>query len=162
MAEGYVHKFGDDINTDIILPGEYLSISDADELGRYCMGGIDTNFANNIKPGDIIVAGNNFGSGSSREHAVISIKHCSISCVIAKSFARIFYRNAFNLGLIILTAPEAVDGCSDSDRLKVDFETGVINNITTGIKYNSEAIPGFMRHMIQAGGLIPYLQNKYN
>ena len=154
---GKAYKFGDDINTDLILPGAYLSLSDPKELAKHCMEGADPEFAQVAQAGDIIVAGINFGSGSSREHAPVSIKNLGISCVIAKSFARIFYRNAFNMGLAILVAPDAVDGTSAGDTLEVDLESGKIVNKTTKVTFHAEPVPAFMREMIDDGGLIEHI-----
>ena len=155
---GKAYKFGDDINTDLILPGEYLALSDPKELAEHCMAGADPEFARVAQAGDIIVAGVNFGSGSSREHAPISIKTMGISCVIAKSFARIFYRNAFNLGLAILVAPDAVDEIKTGDVLEVDLESGDIINKTTNVTFHAEPIPEFMRKMVDDGGLIEHIK----
>jgi len=155
---GKAYIFGDDINTDLILPGAYLSLSDPKELAKHCMEGVDPEFAQVAQAGDIIVAGVNFGSGSSREHAPISIKNLGISCVIAKSFARIFYRNAFNMGLAILVAPDAVDGINRGDVLDVDLERGEITNKTTNVTFHAEPVPAFMREMIDDGGLIEHIK----
>ncbi len=157
---GKAHKFGADIDTDAIIPARYLNTSDPAELAKHCMEDADPDFVRKVKPGDIIVAEKNFGCGSSREHAPISIKAAGISCVIAKSFARIFYRNSFNMGLPILEAPEAVDGISDGDELEVDTVKGIIVNRTTGKSYQAQPIPPFMQELIAAGGLMEYVKIK--
>ncbi len=154
----YAHKYGDHVDTDVIIPARYLASQDEKELASHCMEDIDKNFHVKTKPGDIIVAGLNFGCGSSREHAPIAIKASGISCVIAKSFARIFYRNAINIGLAILECPEAAEGINDNDEVKINFDTGVINDITTGKIYQAEPFPEFIKKMISDGGLIASLK----
>jgi 3-isopropylmalate/(R)-2-methylmalate dehydratase small subunit len=160
ILRGKAHKFGDNIDTDIIIPARYLVTTDPQELAKHCMEPIAPDFPQRAKPGDIIVAGENFGCGSSREHAPLAIKGLGISCVIAKSFARIFYRNAFNIGLPVLECPEAVDEIRDGDELEVDIETGIIKNLTTGKTYQAMPIPPFMREILNAGGLINYVRRK--
>ena len=155
---GHAWTFGRDVDTDLIIPARYLNMKTAEELAQHVMEDADPAFAGKVQPGDIIVAKENFGCGSSREHAPIAIKGAGVSVVIAKSFARIFYRNAFNTGLPILVAPEAVDGISEGDELEVDLETGSIRNLTTGKDYQAEALPPFMRELVAAGGLLPYLK----
>lgn len=157
---GKAHKFGADIDTDAIIPARYLNTSDPLELAKHCMEDADPEFVRRMKTGDVIVADKNFGCGSSREHAPIAIKAAGVSCVIAKSFARIFYRNSFNMGLPILESPEAVDGISDGDELEIDTDAGTINNVTTGKVYEAQPIPPFMQELIAAGGLIEYVKKK--
>lgn len=157
---GKAHKFGDNIDTDIIIPARYLVTTDPEELAKHCMEPIAPDFPRRVKPGDIIVAGENFGCGSSREHAPLAIKGLGISCVIAKSFARIFYRNAFNIGLPALECPEAVDGIREGDELEVNMGTGTIRNLTTGETFQAMPIPPFMRDILEAGGLISYIRRK--
>lgn len=153
-AKGLVHKYGDNVDTDVIIPARYLNIADVDELTTHCMEDIDKNFIKVVKPGDIMVAGQNFGCGSSREHAPLVIKKAGISCVIAGSFARIFYRNAINIGLPILECPEASAAIENGDELAVDYDTGVIQNLTKNESYQSVPFPDFIKDMIQAGGLM--------
>lgn len=159
-ATGRVFKYGDNVDTDVIIPARYLNTSDPKELASHCMEDIDLNFANNVKPGDIIVANKNFGCGSSREHAPIAIKESGISCVIASTFARIFYRNAINIGLPILECDEAVKSIEAGDELEVNFDTGVIKNLTKDEEYQGEAFPEFMQNIINNNGLIGYIKNK--
>ena len=159
-ALGHVFKYGDNVDTDVIIPARYLNTSDPKELASHCMEDIDLNFANNVKPGDIIVANKNFGCGSSREHAPIAIKESGISCVIASTFARIFYRNAINIGLPILECDEAVKSIEAGDELEVNFDTGVIKNLTKDEEYQGEAFPEFMQNIINNNGLIGYIKNK--
>ncbi len=155
---GQVLKYGDNIDTDVIIPARYLNTSDPAELAKHCMEDIDKDFASKVKKGDIIVGGKNFGCGSSREHAPISIKASGVSCVIAETFARIFYRNAINIGLPILESPEASRDISDGDRVEVDFGAGVITNMTNGKKYKAAPFPPFMQAIISADGLINYVK----
>ena len=159
-AKGFVHKYPDNVDTDVIIPARYLNTPDARELAAHCMEDIDPDFTKKMKPGDIIVGGFNFGCGSSREHAPLAIKTAGVSCVIAKTFARIFYRNAINIGLAILECPAASDGISDGDEVSVDYETGVITNVTTGQTYQAEPFPPFIREMIEQGGLMASIQKK--
>lgn len=154
MLQGKVFKFGDDIDTDIIVPATYLSTFDPKELAKHCMEYTDPDFYKQVKEGDIIVAGKNFGCGSSREHAPIAIKGCGVSIVIAKSFARIFYRNALNIGLYILECPEAADAISQGDEVKVDVDTGVITDATTGKTFKAAPFPKFIQNIIECGGLV--------
>lgn len=154
MLQGKVFKFGDDIDTDIIVPATYLSTFDPKELAKHCMEYTDPDFYKQVKEGDIIVAGKNFGCGSSREHAPIAIKGCGVSIVIAKSFARIFYRNALNIGLYILECPEAADAISQGDDVKVDVDTGVITDVTTGMTFKAAPFPKFIQNIIECGGLV--------
>ncbi len=154
MLKGKVFKFGDDIDTDIIVPATYLSTFDEKQLAKHCMEYTNPEFYDEVKPGDIVVAGKNFGCGSSREHAPIAIKGCGVSIVIAKSFARIFYRNALNIGLYILECPDAVDGINQGDEVSVDVDTGVITNLTSGATYKAQPFPKFIQNIIECGGLI--------
>lgn len=160
--QGPVWKFGADVDTDAIIPARYLNTSDPDELAKHVMEDADPDFPNKVQAGDMIVADKNFGCGSSREHAPISLKAAGISCVIAKSFARIFYRNAFNIGLPIFESEEAVDGIEEGDRIEVDVDNGVIFNVTKGTSFKSTAIPPFMQELIDAGGLINYVRERMN
>lgn len=157
---GKAHKFGADVNTDVIMPARYLSVSDPDELARHCMEDIDSEFINRVRPGDIIVADTNFGCGSSREHAPLAIKAAGVGCVIARSFARIFYRNALNIGLPILECVEAVDKTDAGDILEVELSTGEIVNTTKGLTFKAEPIPDFMLELIESGGLIEYTKRR--
>ena len=157
---GTVHKYGDNVDTDVIIPARYLNTSDHKELASHCMEDIDPEFKNNVKDGDIIVGEANFGCGSSREHAPIAIKASGISCVIAKTFARIFYRNSINTALPILECPEASDKISNGDKVEVDFDTGIITNITKNEQYNSQPFPEFIKEIITAGGLLNSLNKK--
>lgn len=153
-AKGRVFKYGDNVDTDVIIPARYLNSSDPKELATHCMEDIDKEFVNNVKAGDIIVATKNFGCGSSREHAPIAIKASGISCVIAKTFARIFYRNSINIGLPILECPEAVEDIKDGDIVEVDFDNGIIVNESTGHKFQAAPFPPFMQKIIANGGLV--------
>ena len=157
-AHGTVHKYGDHVDTDVIIPARYLNTQSHKELAAHCMVDIDADFVNKVKEGDIMVAGANFGCGSSREHAPISIKASGISCVIARNFARIFYRNAINIGLAILECPAASEGIDDGDEVAVDFDTGVITNITKNETYQAEPFPPFIKDMIAKGGLMASLK----
>ncbi|NMA23013.1 MAG: 3-isopropylmalate dehydratase small subunit [Spirochaetales bacterium] len=157
---GTVHRYGDNVDTDVIIPARYLNTSDHAELASHCMEDIDKEFINRVKSGDIIVADRNFGCGSSREHAPIAIKASGVSCVIARSFARIFYRNSINIGLPILECEEAVDAIEAGDRVSVDFESGTITNETSGKVFESEPFPPFMQSLISAGGLASYMANE--
>ena len=153
-AKGFVHKYGDNVDTDVIIPARYLNIADKKELATHCMEDIDKHFVDVVKAGDVMVGGFNFGCGSSREHAPMVIKESGISCVIAKTFARIFYRNAINIGLAILECPAASDGIDDGDQVAIDFDTGVITNVTKGETYQAEPFLDFIKDMIQQGGLM--------
>ena len=153
-AQGKVFKYGDNIDTDVIIPARYLNTQDHKELAAHCMEDIDTSFIKQVSAGDIMVGGWNFGCGSSREHAPIAIRAAGISCVIAKTFARIFYRNAINIGLAILECEAASDGISAGDEVAIDFDTGIITNITKGETYQAEPFPPFIRDMIAKGGLM--------
>ena len=156
-ANGHVFKYGDNVDTDVIIPARYLNSSDPKELALHCMEDIDTGFVKNVHQGDIIVADKNFGCGSSREHAPLAIKASGISCVIAKTFARIFYRNAINIGLPIIECPKAAEGISAGDEIEVDFDSGFIRNIPTGEEFQGQAFPPFMQKIIAAEGLVNYI-----
>ena len=158
--KGTVHRYGRDIDTDVIIPARYLNTSDPAELARHCLEDLDTGFVERVRPGDIIVADENFGCGSSREHAPIAIKTAGVDAVIAKSFARIFYRNAINTGLAILECPEAVDAIADGDTVSVDTETGLITDETTGATFTAQPFPPVIAEIIEAGGLVPRWQKK--
>lgn len=157
-TQGTVFKYPDNVDTDVIIPARYLNTSDAKELAKHCMEDIDTEFVSKVKAGDIMVAGWNFGCGSSREHAPLVIKTCGTGCVIAKSFARIFYRNAINIGLAILECEQAAEEISTGDQVSVDFDTGIIYNVTTGKQYQAEPFPPFIQNIIQKGGLLASLK----
>ena len=157
-VRGNVFKYGDNVDTDVIIPARHLTTSDPAELAKYCMEDIDSDFAKDVRPGDIIVAARNFGCGSSREHAPIAIKGSGISCVIASSFARIFYRNAINTGLPIMECAPAAEAAEKGDVLEIDFETGIIKNITKNEEYQSAAFPEFIQRIISAGGLLKSLK----
>ena len=156
MVTGKVFKYGDNVDTDVIIPARYLNTPDAQELAKHCMEDIDAGFAARVRPGEIMVAGRNFGCGSSREHAPLAIKACGVACVIAATFARIFYRNALNIGLPILECPEAAAAIKAGDTVSVDFDTGVITDETTGQTFRGEPFPPFMQELIAAGGLAAY------
>ena len=158
-VKGRVFKYGDNVDTDVIIPARYLNTSDAKELAAHCMEDIDTEFVKNVTDGDIIVANKNFGCGSSREHAPLAIKTAGVSCVIASTFARIFYRNSINIGLPILECDEAVKNIDAGDELEVDFKTGLIKNLTKNQEYQGEAFPEFMKKIIDNDGLIGYIRN---
>lgn len=153
-AKGTVHKYGDDVNTDVIIPARYLNTASHRELAAHCMEDIDKDFVKKVKPGDIVVALKNFGCGSSREHAPIALKASGVSCVIATTFARIFYRNAINIGLPILECPEAAEDIAGGDQVSVDFDTGVITDETTGKTYQAHPFPPFIKNIIASGGLL--------
>jgi len=158
IYKGRAWKFGANLDTDAIIPARYLNTTDPVEMASHCMEDLDPKFLEKIKPGDIIVAQENFGCGSSREHAPLAIKYAGLSCVVAKSFARIFYRNSFNMGLPILESAEAVDGITQGDELEVDSEAGTIKNLSTGQTYKAHPIPPFMQQLIEAGGLMNYVK----
>lgn len=159
-ALGHVFKYGDNVDTDVIIPARYLNSFDAQELASHAMVDIDPEFVKKVKQGDLIVANKNFGCGSSREHAPIAIKAAGISCVIAETFARIFYRNAINIGLPIVECAKAAQEISAGDRVEVDFDTGVITNQTTGVSYQGQAFPEFMQKIIDCEGLVNYINQK--
>lgn len=157
-TKGFVHKYGDNVDTDVIIPARYLNTADAKELASHCMEDIDKDFVKNVQPNDIIVANYNFGCGSSREHAPLAIKTAGISCVIAKTFARIFYRNSINIGLAILECEEAADKIEGGDEVAVDFDTGIITNLTKNETYHAEPFPDFIKEIIHANGLLNSLK----
>ena len=159
-ANGKVIKYGDNVDTDVIIPARYLNSSDPKELATHCMEDLDSNFLNRMHPGDIMVAKKNFGCGSSREHAPIAIKACGISCVIAETFARIFYRNSINIGLPIIECPEAVEGIEDGDEVEVDFDSGIITNKSKGTSFKGQPFPEFMQKIIACEGLVNYINAK--
>ena len=156
--KGKTWKFGNDVDTDAIIPARYLNTTSAEELAAHCMEDVDPEFVSKVARGDIITAGKNFGCGSSREHAPIAIKAAGVSCVVAHSFARIFYRNAFNMGLPILECPEGAERIQTGDELEIDLDSGVIQNLTRKETYRAQAIPPFMQKLIEAGGLIEYVK----
>lgn len=157
-TQGTVFKYPDNVDTDVIIPARYLNTADAKELAKHCMEDIDTDFVKNVHPGDILVAGWNFGCGSSREHAPLVLKTCGAGCVIAKSFARIFYRNAINIGFPILECEAAAEEIQAGDQVSVDFDTGIITDITTGKTYQAEPFPEFIQNIIKKGGLLASLK----
>lgn len=157
-VKGTVHKYGDNVDTDVIIPARYLNTADHKELASHCMEDIDATFVKKVKDGDIMVGGANFGCGSSREHAPIAIKESGISCVIASTFARIFYRNAINIGLAILECPEASEKIADGDEVSVDFDTGIIRNLTKNEEYKAQPFPEFIKDIIAANGLLNSLK----
>lgn len=159
-AKGTVHKYGDNVDTDVIIPARYLNTADMNELAGHCMEDIDAEFVNRVKAGDIMVGGENFGCGSSREHAPASIKASGISCVIAKTFARIFYRNSINIGLPILECPKASDAIAAGDTVSVDFDSGIITNETKGETYTAEPFPEFIKEIMAAGGLLQSIREE--
>ena len=158
-AEGKAYKYGDNVDTDVIIPARYLAIQDREELATHCMEDIDKNFVSKIKKGDILVAGKNFGCGSSREHAPLVIKVSGISCVIAETFARIFYRNAINIGLPIIECREASERIDDTDEVEIDFDSGIIKNLTKNEEYKGQPFPEFMQNIIKAEGLVNYINS---
>ena len=157
---GHVFKYGDNVDTDVIIPARYLNATKGEELAKHCMEDIDREFVSKVQPGDIIVAEKNFGCGSSREHAPLAIKYAGVSCVIAETFARIFYRNSINIGLPIIECPQAAKAICAGDEVEVDFDSGVIVNITRGEVYKGQSFPPFMQDIIQAGGLVAYINAK--
>ncbi len=159
-AKGKVFKYPDNVDTDVIIPARYLNTSNANELALHCMEDIDADFVKKVQPGDIMVAGWNFGCGSSREHAPLVIKTCRTGCVIAKSFARIFYRNAINIGLPILECPDAAEEIKNGDEVSVNFDTGLIVDITSGKTYNAQPFPPFIQNIIKSGGLLASLKKE--
>ncbi len=157
---GRVWKFGDDVDTDIIIPARYLNTTDPQALAAHCMEGVDPAFSQKISPGDIVVAGRNFGCGSSREHAPLALKAAGVACVVAKSFARIFFRNAFNMGLPIVECPEAAEEVREGDELEVDLDEGLVRNLTLGRSYKARPVPAFMQELIRDGGLMGHIAKK--
>ena len=161
-TQGHVFKYPDNVDTDVIIPARYLNTSDAKELAKHCMEDIDTEYVKRVQPGDVMVAGWNFGCGSSREHAPLVIKTCGTGCVIAKSFARIFYRNAINIGMPILECEQAAEEIQPGDEVAIDFDTGVITDITTGKTYQAQPFPPFIQNIIKCGGLLKSLKEGEN
>ena len=159
-ACGHVFKYGDNVDTDVIIPARYLNATQGEELAKHCMEDIDKEFVHKVQKGDIIVANKNFGCGSSREHAPLAIKCAGVSCVIAETFARIFYRNAINIGLPIIECPEAAKAIENGDEVEVDFDSGVITNKTKGETYQGQSFPPFMQKIISAGGLVSYINGE--
>ena len=159
-ACGRVFKYGDNVDTDVIIPARYLNATKGEELAKHCMEDIDKDFVKKVQKGDIIVANKNFGCGSSREHAPLAIKCAGVSCVIAETFARIFYRNAINIGLPIIECPEAAKAINNGDQVEIDFDSGVITDKTTGQSFQGQAFPPFMQKIIEAGGLVNYINEK--
>ena len=157
---GTVIKYGDNVDTDVIIPARYLNSFDAKELASHVMVDLDPTFVDRLEPGDIVVAKSNFGCGSSREQAPLALKTAGVSCVIANSFARIFYRNSINIGFPILECPEAVAGIEEGDKVEVEFETGIIKNLTKGTQFQAQAFPPFLQKMIEANGLVNYVNSK--
>ena len=157
-VKGTVHKYGSDVDTDVIIPARYLNTASAEELAAHCMEDIDPDFVKNVKAGDVVVAEDNFGCGSSREHAPIALRACGVSLVIANTFARIFYRNAINIGFPILECPEAAAAIAEGDVVSVDFSSGTITDETTGARFQATAFPEFIARIIEKGGLLPYLK----
>jgi len=160
IAQGTAHRYGDNVDTDVIIPARYLNTTSHAELASHCMEDIDADFIKSVKKGDIIAAGRNFGCGSSREHAPIAIKASGVSCVIAESFARIFYRNAINIGLPIVESPRAAKGIANGDEVKIDFDAGKVYNVTTGENYQIEPFPEFIQNIIDSGGLLQGIAKK--
>ncbi|HIT72677.1 MAG TPA: 3-isopropylmalate dehydratase small subunit [Candidatus Fimicola cottocaccae] len=161
-AKGRVFKYGDNVDTDVIIPARYLNVSSGEELAKYCMIDIDADFVNKVQKGDIIVANKNFGCGSSREHAPLAIKCAGVSCVIASTFARIFYRNAINIGLPILECDEAAKDIEEGNEVSIDFNTGIITNITKNKTYQAQAFPPFIQEIMENDGLVEYTKRKIN
>ncbi len=162
ILKGRVWKYGNNVDTDAIIPARYLNMSTPEALAEHCMEDIDLSFAGRVRPGDVVVAGNNFGCGSSREHAPLALKGAGVSCVIARSFARIFYRNAINIGLPILECPGAIDGIEQGHTLQVDLAAGTVTNLDTGQTFQAEPYPPFLMGIIDAGGLVEYTKHKLN
>ncbi|MEG2260551.1 MAG: 3-isopropylmalate dehydratase small subunit [Raoultibacter sp.] len=158
--KGTVHRYGRDVDTDVIIPARYLTTNNADELAKHCLEDLDASFVENVVPGDILVAEENFGCGSSREHAPVALKAAGVSCIVAKSFARIFYRNAINIGLPIMECPEAVAASKQGDILSIDADAGTLTNETTGETFKAQAFPPFIKEIIQQGGLIARTRNQ--
>ena len=158
-VQGKVFKYGDNVDTDVILPARYLNMTDAAELAKHAMEDIDATFVERVEPGDIIVATRNFGCGSSREHAPLVLKQCGVSCIVASSFARIFYRNAINIGLAIVESPEAADAIAEGDTVTADLDNGILHDETTGKDYTIEPFPAFIQTIIENGGLVESIKN---
>jgi 3-isopropylmalate/(R)-2-methylmalate dehydratase small subunit len=158
--EGAAHVYGDNVDTDVIIPARYLTSTDPEELAPHAMEDLDPEFAARVRPGDVMVGGRNFGSGSSREHAPLAIKGAGIVCIVASSFARIFYRNAINVGLPIVTCPGAADGAETGDTFRVDVDAGVVENVTKGVTLDGSPLPPFMKEILDAGGLMPWVAHR--
>jgi 3-isopropylmalate/(R)-2-methylmalate dehydratase small subunit len=158
--KGRAHKYGDHVNTDVIIPARYLNVTDADELAAHCMEDLDPEFLRRVQPGDVLIGGEDFGCGSSREHAPISIKASGISAVIARSFARIFFRNAINIGLPVLVSPQAAQEIQPGDEIEIDLAAGTIKDVARGTSYQAQPFPEFLQQIIGAGGLIPYTRRR--
>jgi 3-isopropylmalate/(R)-2-methylmalate dehydratase small subunit len=160
LLEGTAHVFGDNVDTDVLIPARYLTSTEPEELGRHCMEGLDPEFAERVSAGDVIVAGRNFGCGSSREHAALSIVGTGAACVVAESFARIFYRNAINVGLPIVECPGISTQATSGDRFRIDLDAGVVENVTRGRRFTATPLPPFMRDILEAGGLMPWVKRE--
>lgn len=154
ITQGKAYKYGNNVDTDVIIPARYLNTPDAEQLAAHCMEDIDPNFIRTVQPGDVVVGGDNFGCGSSREHAPLALKTCGVACVIARSFARIFYRNSINIGFAIIECPEAADDIQAGDQIRVDFDSGIIENVTSGKTYQTNPFPPFLARIIEKGGLL--------
>lgn len=160
ILKGRAHKYGDHVNTDVIIPARYLNVSDADQLAAHCMEDLDAEFVKRVQPGDVVIGGEDFGCGSSREHAPIAIKASGVSAVIARSFARIFFRNAINIGLPVLVSPQAAAEIEAGDDVQIDLTSGTISDVTRGKTYRAQPFPEFLQDIISAGGLIPYTRRR--
>ncbi len=160
MIEGSAHVYGDNVDTDVIIPARYLTSTDPDELATHCMEDLDRSFAARVRPGDVIVAGRNFGGGSSREHAPLAIRGAGVACVVAESLARIFFRNAINVGLPVVECPGVSGGAQPGDQFRVDLDRGVVENVSRGLSYPATLLPGFMREILDAGGLMPWVKGQ--
>ena len=160
MIEATAHVYGDNVDTDVIIPARYLTATEAEELAKHCMEAVDEDFVSRVRPGDVMVGGRNFGSGSSREHAPLAIKGAGISVIVAESFARIFFRNAINVGLPIVECPGVADGAETGDRFRVDLDTGLVENVTKGTRFEATPLPEFMQEILDAGGLMPWVARR--
>lgn len=160
VLEGTAHVYGPNVDTDVIIPARHLTSADPEELARHCMEGVDPEFVSRARPGDLIVAGRNFGSGSSREHAALAIKGSRVACVVAESFARIFFRNAINVGLPIVECPGVTEGAETGDRFRVDLEAGIVENLTKGKAFRANPLPPFVQEILDAGGLMPWVARR--
>lgn len=161
-ANGKVFKYGDNVDTDVIFPARYLTLNDPKDLAIHCMEDLDTEFVKKVKPGDVVVAGENFGCGSCRDHAVMALKELGVGCVVAKSFSRMFYRNSINIGLALMECPEGAEAIANSDEVEIDFSTGDIHDMTTGKVYHSAPFPPFIQKIIDAGGIIEFTKQEVN
>jgi len=160
LIQGIVHKYGDHVDTDVIIPARYCTSFKMEELAPHCLEDLDINFAKKVQPGDVLMAGENFGCGSSRENAPLAIKGAGVSCVIARNYARIFFRNSINIGLPILESPEAVDGTDNGDQLEIDLEKGIIRNLTKGRTYHSAPLPDEIKEIVDAGGMVAFVKRQ--